>query len=83
MNHELKTKKIDIIAFSVMTAWMLFLTTSFHKDIKNYPDDPVMKILTALCAISTGIAGGQLIVDIKKYHDIKKELSKRTKEKTK
>ena len=79
MNHELKTKKIDIIVFSVMTAGMLFLTTSFHKDIKNYPDDPVMKILTALCAISTGIAGGQLIVDIKKYHDIKKELAQKAK----
>lgn len=83
----LKDKKndkiLDITAFSVMTALMLFLATSFYQDTKTYPDDPTMKILVGICASAACIAGGKLVSDVKKYNDIKKELAQRTNEKQK
>ena len=73
-------KTLDIIAFSVMTSMMLFLTVSFYRDIKSYPDDSSMKCLTGVCAAGTCLAGYALSKGIKQYRDIKKELAQKAKE---
>ncbi|MBP5794593.1 MAG: hypothetical protein J6W41_01070 [Alphaproteobacteria bacterium] len=83
MTDKLKDKKIDIIAYTAITAGMLILAISFFADAKKDPEDRSMKFLTALSTLGTCIAGGQLGVDIKKYNDIKKELAKRATEKQK
>ncbi len=83
MIDKLKDKKVYIIAYTALTTGMLVLAISFFADAKKDPADRSMKALAALSTLGTCIAGAQLGVDVKKYHDIKKELSKRTKEKTK
>lgn len=83
MIDKLKDKKVDIIAYTALTTGMLVLAISFFADAKKDPADQSMKALAALSTLGTCIAGGQLGVDIKKYNDIKKELSQRANEKQK
>ena len=83
MTNKLKDKKIDIIAYTALTTCMLVLAISFFADAKKDPYDQSMKVLAALSTLGTCIAGGQLGVDIKKYNDIKKELSQRANAKQK
>ena len=80
MTNKLKDKKVDIIAYSLITTAMLVLAISFFADAKKDPYDQSMRVLAVLSTLGTCIAGGQLGVDIKQYHDMKNGLAQRTKE---
>lgn len=83
MNDDLKTKTVDITVYSFLTALLLLLAVSFFNDAKKDSTNQLAKVMTGLCLFGTGITGTQSVVDIKKYRDIKNELSKKAKEKQK
>ena len=81
LEHNLKGKKIDICAYSFLTALILFLTISFYKDIKTDSSPRAMKALTGLCALGTCIGGANLGKSIKDYRQIKREMANKVSEK--
>ena len=80
---NLHSEKIDVCAYSVLTALLLFLTISFYKDIKTDSSPRVMKALTGWCALGTCISGASLGKSIKDYRQIKREIANKVNAKQK
>ena len=81
--RDLKGEKVDILAFSSLTALMLVLALSFYNDIKTDSSPRVMKALTGWCALGTCISSASLGKSIKDYRQIKREIANKVNEKQK